>query len=254
MNVFFSCLLIGILTFIAMILSFFMYQLSRKNHALKQQLQNAEVLNGYAQSMENYYEEFREFRHDYKNILATMGEYIRERDWENLQTYFQEKILPSGVSLSSEHFCIGKLHFIENSPIKSILYTKLLAALNDDISLSLEITEPLSYVNMDSLKLCRILGILLDNARESALLTSEKQLTVAIISTEDSTVFSITNSCPPLPVPISKLSQKGFTTMNHHTGLGLYFVQKLVKASDNTDLYTSCNNNFFHQTLEIRKD
>lgn len=254
MNTFFSCLLVGTLAFISMILFYFMYQLFLENHALKQHLQDTKVLSDYVQNMQDYYEEFQEFRHDYKNILATMSEYIAEKDWENLQSYFQEKILPADVSLSYEHFSIGKLHFIENPAIKSVLYTKLLTALNEDISLSLEIAEPLSYVNMDSLKLCRILGILLDNALEAAMMTPEKQLTVAIISTEYTTIFSFTNSCPPLPVPISKLSQKGYTSKNHHAGLGLYSIQKLVKASDNIDLYTHCNNNFFHQTLAIRKE
>lgn len=163
-----------------------------------------------------------------------------------------KKILPSGNTLSSENFVIGKLHAIEIPSIKSVFYTKLIVALNRELSLTLELTDPLKTIGMNELDLSRILGIILDNAIEAASLTPEKHLSIVIIIEEDNAIFSITNSCPPLKVPIMKLYEKGYTTKENHEGLGMYTVRNLTAKLDNVS-YSAEYDGIFHQTLEIHE-
>lgn len=246
----FNGLIIALFSLITLVMFYCIWQILEENYTLKLQQREQEILQDYTQKIEGFYEDFRVFRHDYKNILATLDYYIQKKDWEQLQSYYQNKILPSGAAISSDKFSFAKLHLIEIPSIKSILYTKMLAALTRGISLTLELTEPVTQVSMDDLDLSRVLGILLDNSMEAALLTPEKFLSVAIITTDEKVVFSITNSCCPLQVPVSNLFEKGYTTKEQHDGLGLYTVKNFIDKLDNAFLTAEYKDNF-RLVLEI---
>uniref|UniRef100_UPI004055A1F5 sensor histidine kinase n=1 Tax=Acetatifactor sp. TaxID=1872090 RepID=UPI004055A1F5 len=245
-------LIITIFTLFTMVLFYCLYLLLQENYELKLHQKEQEMLRDYTERVESFYEEFRVFRHDYKNILSTLSYYIEESNVAELQTYFQEKILPTGESLSSDKFALSKLHLIQVPAVKSLLYTKLLSALNKEIALTLEIAAPLTEVCMDELDLSRILGILIDNSIEAALLTQEKLLTIAIVITEDAVLFSFVNSCPSLDVPVSTLSEQGYTTKEAHDGLGLYTVQNIVDSLEHVT-FTMQYDGQFRQVLEISK-
>lgn len=243
-------LLISAFTLFTLILFYLLYKILQENYELKLQQTEQELLKNYTQRMESFYEDFRIFRHDYKNILSTLSYYINQKDWTQLQHYFDEKILPSGNTLSSNNFTIGKLHAIEIPSIKSVLYAKLILALNKELSLTLELTDHLKTIYMNELDLSRILGIILDNAIEAASSTTEKLLSIAIVISENNIIFSFSNSCPPLEVPITQLYKKGYTTKENHDGLGLYSVRNLTETLDNVS-YSAEYDGMFHQVLEI---
>lgn len=246
----FNGLIISIFTVFTIVLFYCLYQLLQENYELRLHRKEQELMKDYTEKIESFYDEFRIFRHDYKNILSTLGYYIEEQNFPELQKYFQEKILPSKDALSSDKLAIGKLHLVAIPSVKSLLYTKLLTALNKGISMTFEITESLTEVSMDEMDLSRILGILIDNALEAAVQTEDKLLSIAIITTDDSVLFSIKNSCQPIQVPLSKLSERGYTDKENHDGLGLYTVQNIVDSLNNVT-YIMQYDGFFHQTLEI---
>ncbi len=246
----FNGIVVSIFTIFTLFLFYCLYQLLQENYELKLHQKEQEAMKDYTEKMECFYEEFRTFRHDYKNILSTLGYYIEEQNISQLQSYFQEKILPFGEALSSDKFAMGKLHQIEIPAIKSILYAKLLSALNKGIPITLEITDTLKNIGMDELDISRILGILLDNALEASVQTEDKLFSVTIVVTDTTVLFSIINSCPFIQVPLSKLSEKGYTSKKMHDGLGLYTVQNIVAALDNVS-YIMQYDGLFRQTLEI---
>ncbi len=245
-------MLISVFTLITLMIFYFLYLLLQKIHTLELERKEQELLRGYTEKLEAYYEEFRIFRHDYKNILTTLSYHINEKDISGLKDYFEEKILPSGDSLASAKYVIGKLYMVKILSIKSILYAKLVVALGQDITLNLELADPLEEVYMDELDLSRILGIMLDNAIEAAGASSEKLLSIAVVVTEDSVVFSVTNSSPHLDIPVSSLYQKGYSTKPDHEGLGMYTIQMLTLPLDNVT-YIAEYKDYFYQTLELRR-
>ncbi|MBR1931138.1 MAG: sensor histidine kinase [Lachnospiraceae bacterium] len=243
-------LIISMFSLFTLVLFHFLYQLLQENYELKLQQSEQKMMDDYTERMESFYEEFRVFRHDYKNILSTLEYYIESQDMEGLSEYFHRAILPVGTMLTSNNFVLGKLHSIEVPAVKSILYTKLITALNKGLSPTIELVDPLKNVPMDELKLSRILGILLDNAIEASMETQDKILSIAIVNTTRSIVFSITNSCPPIEVSLAKLYEKGYTTKEDHDGLGLYTVQSITDALENV-YYSAKYDGQFRQTLEI---
>ncbi|MBP3543407.1 MAG: GHKL domain-containing protein, partial [Lachnospiraceae bacterium] len=245
--------IITILTLSAVLIFYGMYDILMKNHELSLQQAQAEIMQDYTNRMESFYEEIREFRHDYRNILVTMQDYIDNGDVEDLQKYFHDKILSDTDILSDDGFFLGKLHLIEDHAVKSLLYTKLITILNHKLSLTLELTEHIPVIPLDNLLLCRVLGILLDNAIEASMASESKMLHLAIVCTDTATTFVIANSTLPLAVPISQLSTQGFTTKENHSGLGLATVHKLLDPLPHVSLFTECQDNVFRQTLEIQK-
>lgn len=243
--------MIAILTLSAILVFYAMYDILMKNHELMLRQTQAEIMQDYTTRMESFYDEIRIFRHDYRNILATMQDYIDHGNIEELQKYFHDRILADTTILSDDGFFLGKLHLIENHAVKSLLYTKLITILNHNLSLTLELTERVSDIPIDSLLLCRVLGILLDNAIEASLASKDRRIQLAIVCTEHATTFIVANSTPPLQVPVAQLCTQGYSTKGKHKGIGLYAVRKMLDPIPNVSLCTEYQDNTFRQTLEI---
>ena len=231
-----------------------MYDILEKNHELSLQQARSAVMQDYTQRMESLYEEVRIFRHDYRNILSTMQIYIDNGSTEELREYFHRHILQDPAVFSDNGFVLGRLHLIEDPAVKSLLYTKLIAILNRSISLTVEIADPVPVLPMDSLTLCRILGILLDNALEAADESEERTLHLSIVTTETDVTFLITNSTQPLSVPVSALFQRGYSSKENHDGIGLSSAAELLDAMPYANLSVRYEDNVFCQSLEILKN
>lgn len=229
------------------------YHTLKQNHELFLQIKEAETLQEYTKHIEGFYEEIHIFRHDCKNILSTLQYYIDNGNIKALQQYYHNKILPDTEILSNNDFYLSKLYLIEDPALKSLIYTKLITILNYNLLLTLELTETIPNLPMDSLILCRVLGILLDNAIEASLESTDKNILLAIVYTETEITFIITNSTLPLKAPVSRLSDKGYSTKINHSGLGLSTAARLIDPLPHVSLTTEYQAGFFRQTLEIQK-
>ena len=99
----------------------------------------------------------------------------------------------------------------------------------------------------------RILGILLDNAIDAASECDEKVLNI-VFRTEDKNnrnIISIENTYKDKDVNIEQIFNKGVSGKENHTGLGLWEIRQILKKNNNVNLYTTKNENYFSQQLEI---
>lgn len=246
----FNGLLVTIFVLSTILIFYSMYDILKKNHELSLQQAQAAIMQDYARRMERLYEDIRSFRHDYRNILSTMQQYIDNGSLEALREYYYKTILNSAPILSDDGFQLGRLHQLQDNAVKSLLYTKAVAALNRELNLTLKIAE--SVPALPSLTLCRILGILLDNATEAAAESPEKILHISIVSRDTTVLFVISNSTLPLLVPVSSLMQRGYSTKEAHEGIGLAAAAELLDATPYADLSTKYEDGVFCQTLEIQ--
>lgn len=246
--------LITVFTLSTLLIFCNMYDILKRNHELSLQQAQSSIMRDYARRMEGLYEDIRAFRHDYRNILATMQHYIDGENTGTLKEYFHKTILNGTPALSDDGFTLGRLHRLEDDAVKGLLYTKTVAILNHGISLELEIAEEVPVLPMDSLTLCRILGILLDNALEASLDSPEKLLRIAIITTDTAVLFVITNSTLPLPVPVGTLLKRGYSSKEGHEGIGLATVTELLSRISCAELSTGCEGTVFCQTLKVQRE
>ena len=64
-------------------------------------------------------------------------------------------------------------------------------------------------------------------------------------------IFIIQNSYFDKNVNIDEIFHKGVTSKDKHTGLGLWEVKKILNKNNNLNLYTTKDDIFFTQQLEI---
>ena len=226
-----------------------------ENKQLALEAKAKEELLSYTENLESLYENMRVFRHDYINILSTMKYYIDAENSDELKKYFNEKILPCSSSITSQNTIIGKLSRIKILEIKSIIYTKIIKAIQANLNISLELMDDIDNAFMDSFKLCTILGILLDNAIEAASASDKKMLRLAIVYFDDGLIIHISNSTSPISIPIEKMFDEGYSSKgNGHCGIGLYEVNNIINELSHVFIETTYKNLVFTQELEIYKE
>lgn len=247
-------MLISLLSLSSILLFYSLYEFLLEHQQLTLQQKEQNIISEYVQQMETLYEEMRTFRHDYKNILCTMEDYIASRDFDNLNTFFHEKILPTSALLPGQNLFIGRLSLICVPPIKGLLCSKLILCQKHGLPFILELSAPVKDFYMDDFQLCTILGILLDNAIEAAFQCRNPKLELSMLPQDHSILIGIRNTSISPQVPVSRLFEKGYTEKEGHTGLGLYTVKKIIAPLENVFFTAEYQENTFFVKLEIWRE
>lgn len=208
-------------------------------------------LQEYTSNLESMYNDMRKFRHDYINILSSMTGYFENKDLDGLEEFFNKKILNLSESISKKDYKLDKLQNIKVTELKGLLSSKVIRAQELGIDVFIDIMEPVKFINMDVIDLCKSIGILLDNAIEAALLCNDPSLKIGIINKKNSIVILIMNSCLKENPPIYKMFQKGFSTKGTNRGLGLSNLHEVLSNYPHISLDTSIVNEEFIQNLHI---
>ena len=96
-------------------------------------------------------------------------------------------------------------------------------------------------------------GILMDNAIEAANECEQKKINVIMRTDTNANrqLLIIENTYNNKDVDTDKIYEKGFSTKENNTGLGLWEVRQILKRNTNLNLFTTKNSDFFIQQLEI---
>lgn len=202
------------------------------------------------QSLQVLYDDIRGFKHDFGNILNSMGGYISVGDITGLQTYYNQllidyKLLDNLATLDPS--------IINNHAIYNVLAAKYHRANKLGIKINLEIFIDLNSIHMDIYEFTRIFGILMDNAIEAAKECDEKIINICIRKADNRNmqVLIIENTYTNKEVNTDAIFQKGVSSKPGNTGLGLWEVRKILTKHNNLNLFTTINEPFFRQQLEI---
>lgn len=199
-------------------------------------------------SLSSLNDSLRCFKHDFNNIIQSIGGYINLNDMNGLKTYYKKLF---SDCKSTDSLSILNPNIINNPSIYSILTNKYFLAIDKGINISINVSTDLSTINFDIYKLTRILGILLDNAIEAAQSTIEKKVDIEIFSDSKRQFFIISNSCSSNDIPVDKLFEKGYSTKENNSGLGLWEVHRILEKNEQANLRTLVDNYMFIQQLEI---
>lgn len=244
-------LLITFLNFIALLSYFFIstYSLTRvtKLYKTQKQLENSEAYN---KSLSILHDNIRCFKHDFDNIVATIGGYVKTDDMEGLKKYYYQleddcQRVNNIATLSPE--------IINNPSVYAILSSKYHKADEKNIKINLEFFLDLNTLNMKIYEFTRIFGILLDNAIEATSECEEKLINIKFRNEESKhrQIVVIENTFKDSALNIDDIFQKGVSGKENHTGLGLWEVRQILKKNNNLNLHTQKSGNMFIQQLEI---
>ncbi len=228
-------------------LSFFSLSKIISLSTTKKQLESAEEYN---KTLHILHDSVRGFKHDFDNIVTTIGGYINTNDMDGLKNYYSQ--LEEDCSRVNNLYILNPDN-INNPGIYNLLTTKYNEAEEKGIKVTLTVLLDLNDLHMKIYEFARILGILLDNAIDAATECDSKVLNIVFRNEakNNRNIILIENTYKDKDVDIDQIFNKGVTGKENHTGLGLWEVKQILKKNNNVNLYTTKNEQYFSQQLEI---
>ena len=218
----------------------------------KRELENANLT---IHSLTILHDTVRSFKHDFDNIVNGIGGYIVTNDMEGLKKYYNQ--LLEDCQKTNNLYALSP-NVINQPAIYHMLATKYYDADQKNVNISLNVFLDLNEIEkrMKIYDFTRILGILLDNAIDAATECDKKQINVTFrkeINKNDLILVIIQNTYKDKDVNTEEIYQKGVTSKENHSGLGLWKIRQILMRNNNLNLFTTKNNEFFTQQFEIYK-
>lgn len=217
---------------------------------LQYAIENLQQEKLYNKSLMILHDEVRAFKHDFGNIMQAIGGYIDSKDMHGLKIYYDQ--------LFSDCQVLNNLNaltpdVVNNPAIYNILSSKYDKAQKLGITVYLNIFLNLNHLNMKIYEFSRIMGILIDNAIEAACECEEKLIHIELRkdTSRNRQLFIVENTYCEKNIDIESIFEKGFSSKPHNHGLGLWEVRQILKKNNNLNLYTSHDEHFFKQQLEL---
>lgn len=207
-------------------------------------------LKSYLKNLEYSEEKLRRFKHDYRNMLISLRNAIKEDDNDILINKLDRY---SENELDQENFEEYKdLIRVKDLQVKSILISKINEIDRNNIKFSFECATKID--NLDKLvnpfDLSRIIGIAFDNAIEESKNNQIGEINAYIFQNGKTFTFEIRNKIKNIP-QLSKIQQTGFSTKKNHQGLGLSNINQLKQKYPTLFVNYRINNNWFIFALNI---
>lgn len=232
-------------------------EMKYKESEIEHQKELLKNLQEYTGEIEALYNNMRIFRHDYINIISSMSEYIFDKNYEELEKYFKQRIIPIGAEMNNNNYKLGLLYNLKIPEIKGIIAIKAIKAQENNIDFLIDIAEEISYINIDIIDLSKIFGIILDNAieelieNEEAIEYENSYIKCAIINKDNSIIILVINSCKHCIKNISEIYEFGFSSKGENRGLGLFTLKKIINKYPNVCLDTIIDNDEFTINIEV---
>lgn len=190
------------------------------------------------------------FRHDFANIMCTIGGYVHVKDMEGLSNYYHQ-IQKDVVKVNNLSALDPSI--INNPAVFTLIASKYDKASENNITMNINCLLDLNNLNMKIYEFTRILGILLDNAIEAAKECNEKMIYLEIRKDthRNRQLLIIENTYANKDINIDKIFEKNYSTKQGNSGIGLWEVRQILKRNTNLNLFTTKDERLFKQQLEI---
>ena len=200
------------------------------------------------------HDQVRSFKHDFDNIVNSIGGYVVNEDMEGLKRYYNQ--LLEECNKTNNLYALSP-DVINHPAIYHMLATKYYEADQNNVQINLNVFLDLNEIEkrMKIYDFTRILGILLDNAIEAANECNKKIINVTFRKDigNDMIAIIIQNTYANKDIDTEEIYQKGISTKENHSGLGLWKVREILMHNNNLNLFTTKNDEFFTQQFEIYK-
>ena len=233
------------------IISFYSLLSTDKLDTTTRDLEEAQLYN---KTLTILHDSIRGFKHDFHNIVQSIGGYADRGDLEGLRIYYRQLLQDCG---RTNNLTALNPEVINNPAIYNVLATKYHKADEIGVQINLGIFIDLNEIekHMKIYEFTRILGILLDNAIEAASECENKVIHVSFRKEPNRRrlLVIIDNTYKNKDINVDKIYEKDFSTKSKETnsGLGLWEVRQILKKNNNLNLFTTKSEEFFSQQFEI---
>ncbi|MCL1842724.1 MAG: GHKL domain-containing protein [Defluviitaleaceae bacterium] len=180
------------------------------------------------------YEEIRKYRHDHINVLNSFMGYTDGENRDGFKKHLTETLNYAQDVLNKLDDSTAQLNLVNIPELRGLLSVKFAQALASDIDLEIDISDATNDLPVNRMDLCRMVGIITDNAIEELLSTNEplKSLKFGILLDGDDTLIVCTNTCTT-PPDIEKIFAADYSTKGKNRGLGLYNLKQICDNLEN---------------------
>ena len=247
-----SILVILINTTLIVIYSFIVYRtINERNNSLIVKAQNEslmESLNEY----ENMVDRQRVDNHENKNQLLIIKNMIKKKDI-NVVKYIDTIVKDEK---EDDEVLYTRVKNIPTGGLQGIIYQKMLTMKDNKILFSLSVSRDVRKINLEKLsmsdnyKLCKIVGVLLDNAIEASLTCKDKRIMISLYIDDEMLIVEIANKyCEK--IDLENIDKEGYTTKGDGHGYGLSLVKEIISESNIFINERKVTKDIFKQTIKI---
>ena len=238
-----------ILIFLSLLIAILIYQYFKRKTAEDEKQQLQVLMHEY----ENILNQTSENRHEMLNDLLilrsvsdknsseftrTLDGIIRQYDTKKFKKYTSLAKLPTGV--------------------KGMIYYKIAFINENEINFD-TVVNGVDYAKFEAMdkelyyKVCKILGILMDNAIDACVESDKKKLVVSVYTENEALCVEIDNSYSGI-VDKDEIKKKGYTTKGKNHGHGLTILNRIIDETEELEFEQSINDNdkLFTSILKIK--
>lgn len=207
----------------------------------------------YSKQSEKLVEQYSISQHENKNELIIIKSMVHKNNKRLLE--YLDEIITSKDNIESAW--IRYLRYIPFGGLKGIVHNKISVMKELGINVFLNISKEIEKSNLKDLnmkennQLSKIIGVFLDNAKEASLLSSKKEVSIAIFTEKNNVIFEISNSCLDKNVDLEKIYDFGHSTKGKGRGYGLSLVKSIVDENNMFDNETKIIDEYFVQILKV---
>jgi len=206
----------------------------------------------HTRQLEQAYNSMRSFRHDYRNLLSAL---MGHDNMEELKSNLSRHLGYANEALKNLDSVEGRLNLINIPELKGLLWVKCAQAQTQGIDVELDIAEPIYDIPLNTEDLCRMAGIVADNAIEelAAHDYNPKILKLSIVIDEGDIIIDCSNPCKTAPL-LKKIFDKGYSTKGPGRGLGLFNLKKIREKNLNVSYTVRMADGEFAIIIVVRRE
>ena len=201
-------------------------------------------------------DKFRVDTHENKNEFLTIRNMLKDKNSKDDIVKYIDKLVDNKIKDNDK--IMKKTAKIPSGGLRATIYSKLCLMEKLKIKYTLNISRDIrttDLIDLDEdlvLKICKILGVFLDNAIEAVKSLKKKEIAIEMYNIDNELCIDITNNFEG-NLDLDKINNMKYTTKGEGRGYGLTLVNKLLEEeSDKLENEKSVNRDTFTQTLKIK--
>lgn len=234
------------------IYTFIVYRsINEKHNSLLVKAENDYLMDSLHQ-YEDMVDRQRVDNHENKNQLLVIKNMIKKND-KGVVKYIDSVIKNQK---EDDEVLYTRVKTIPSGGLQGIIYQKMLVMKDKNILFSLDVSRDVRKIELDMLNsddnynLCRIMGVLLDNAIEGSSTCDDKRIMISLYVDDDMLVIEVSNNYDG-ELDDELLDSEGFTTKGNGHGYGLCLVKDIVSNSKIFVNDRKISNGVFHQIIKV---
>ena len=191
--------------------------------------------------------------HENKNQLLIIKNMINKKD-KDVVKYIDTIVKDQK---EDDEALYTKVKTIPSGGLQGIIYQKMLVMKDEKILFSLDVSRDVRKVDLDNFsmednyRLCKIIGVFLDNAIEESKNIDDKRIMISLYVDDGNFIIDISNKFNG-KIELDKLDDEGYTTKSDGHGYGLSLVKKILSETDKFENERSIRKDIFKQIIKVK--